>query len=141
MPPTRIPESHPRSFPGGINVDLVWAHNDDALFASYKNAVDGSRLSVFLDPRHLDKKLSYFMEFNFSSGTPLYRYRPDPLRVTLKGTQLAETIRADQTTQIQVVLSRDPDPKLFTFHRGDDPDLHVRWNRRGEVTGRKLPVK
>ncbi len=106
----------------------------------HKNQVDGSHLSVFLDPRHLEPQLDYFMEFNSDSGTDLYRYRPDPLRVSLPGEQLARIIRSDQTTQVQVILSREPDAKLFGFHRADDPDLHLRWNRRGEVVDRKLPV-
>jgi hypothetical protein len=36
-----IPASHPRAFPGGLNVDLLWGYSDDALFASHKTAVEG----------------------------------------------------------------------------------------------------
>ena len=44
-----------------------------------------------------------------------------------------EAANSDQTTQIDITLSREQSRNLFVFHHGDDPDLHVRWDRRGEV--------
>jgi hypothetical protein len=37
----RIPASHPRDLPGGLNVDLVWGHAQDGLFLSYKTHAEG----------------------------------------------------------------------------------------------------
>lgn len=39
-----IPDSHPRAFPGGLNVDLLWAHSDPSLFATYKGEVEGGQV-------------------------------------------------------------------------------------------------
>ncbi len=72
--------------------------------------------------------------------TELYHYRPDPLPLELKGHHLTDVICADRTTQIDVILGREPHQNLFVFHSGDDPELHVKWNRRGEITKRDLPV-
>lgn len=52
-----------------------------------------------------------------------------------------QAICADRTTQIDVILHRVPRPQLFVFHRGDDPALHVKWDRLGNVRKSALPIE
>ena len=42
-------------------------------------------------------------------------------------------ITENQTTQIDVILTREPNKNLFVFHSGNDDDLHVRWDREGKT--------
>ncbi|MFO7982537.1 MAG: hypothetical protein R6V08_03705 [Desulfuromonadales bacterium] len=102
---------------------------------SHKNTVAPSHFTVFIEMKHLDPEQVYFMEFDSRSGTELYSYEPDPFRVTTgeNAVIISELVREDHTTQIDIVLSRQPSRKLFVFHRGDDPDLHVGWNRNGDI--------
>ena len=108
---------------------------------THKNKIDPSHFTVFLNLKHLEPHLTYFMDFNSDSGTELFRYTPDPYRVNIVGRRLTEVINADQTTQIDVILGRELDRNLFVFHRGDDPGLHVKWDRKGEIIQRGIPVK
>jgi hypothetical protein len=108
---------------------------------THKNKITPNHFTVFLDLEEFEPQLTYFMDFNADSGTELYHYRPDPLPLELKGHQLMDVICADRITQIDVILGREPHQNLFVFHRGDDPDLHVKWNPRGEIAKRNLPVK
>ena len=61
--------------------------------------------------------------------------------------RLTAILSKDQTTQIDVKVSREPRSELFVFHPGDDVDdknkpiLHVKWNRQGEITKKRLKVK
>ncbi|PLX82246.1 MAG: hypothetical protein C0617_14030 [Desulfuromonas sp.] len=83
--------------------------------------------------KHLDPALTYYVDLQANSGSRLFGY--EPMKVTTEGSLnvLSELVREDQTTQIDVVLSRKAGGDLFVFHPGDDTDLHVRWNRRGSV--------
>lgn len=106
---------------------------------THKNEVDASHFTVFLDLGQFEPDSTYFMRIRTASGTPLYHYHPGEFTVQLSGRQLLDIISADQTTQIEVVFGRRAHSRLFRFHRGDDEDLHVRWNRDGEVTKKNIP--
>ena len=108
---------------------------------THKNTVTSNHFTVYFDLRNLEPNLIYFIEIDSSSDSELFSFKPDPLRITLPAYRISEIIRADQTTQIDVILSREPDKNLFVFHAGTDPDLHVEWNRKGEITKRKIKVK
>jgi len=91
--------------------------------------------------KKLSSKLVYFMEFDSESGSKLFSFIPDPFRKTFPSNTISNIISQDQTTQIDVILSRKPDKNLFVFHTGDDKNLHVRWNREGEIIKDKLKTK
>jgi len=107
---------------------------------THKNQITPSHFTAFLDLKAFEPRLTYFMDFNGDSGTEMFHYRPDPLPLKLAGRKLVDIICADRTTQIDVILGREPHQKLFVFHSVDDPDLHVEWDRQGEITRRALPV-
>jgi hypothetical protein len=108
---------------------------------THKNVRSPSQFTVFIDLTQFEPKLTYFMNFSSDSGTDLYRFDPTPLRVVVEGKQLAEILSPEQTTQVDVRLARVPSDKLFVFHPGTDPDLHVEWNREGDIVDRKLEIK
>ncbi|MGB5337552.1 MAG: hypothetical protein WBO06_00500 [Gammaproteobacteria bacterium] len=108
---------------------------------THKNTIDGSRFTVFLDLGHFEPDSAYFMRISTASGTPLYHYHPGEFTVQLSGRQLLDIISADQTTQVEVVFGRRAHSRLFRFHRGDDEDLHVSWDREGEITKSGIPPK
>ncbi len=107
---------------------------------THKNKNDPGHFTVFINLKELEPRLVYFIEFDADSGSDLFQYKPDPYRATVSPHGITEIITEDQTTQLDVTLSREPSENLFVFHRGDDPKLHVRWNRAGKVTSRK-PLK
>ena len=108
---------------------------------THKNKIDPSYFTVFLDLNELEPKSTYFMRIMANSGAPLYRYHPSEFTIQIKGKQLRDILAADQTTQIEVIFNRLTDKNLFRFHQGDDPDLHVKWNREGNVTEKKISPK
>jgi hypothetical protein len=99
----------------------------------HKNKIDSNHLTAFIQMKELEPKYTYFIEIDSSSESELFSYSPAPFSVEAPAGQVTEIITEDQTTQIDIVLSREPSRDLFVFHRGDDPDLHVRWSRRGEI--------
>ena len=107
---------------------------------THKNKVDPSHFTVFLDMKHLEPQLVYFMEFDSRSGSDLFSFEPDPLVVEAPAGKISSIISQDRTTQIDVVMSRVPHRNLFVFHTGDDAALHVKWNRAGDVTKTQIPV-
>jgi len=102
----------------------------------HKNKIDGSLFTLFLDLKKFEPRLTYFLAIDIKCGQELYSYSRDPLRVEISGKRLRELIAPDQTTQIDVTVDRVPGDKLFVFHAGDDPDLHLTWNRKGEIRRR-----
>jgi hypothetical protein len=113
----------------------------DTVVHTHKNEIDPSHFTVFINLEVLEPHLVYFIDFNSESDSVLYNFKPDPLRVTAESHTITDIIKKDQTTQIDVVLSRRPERNLFVFHSGDDPDLHVKWNRKGEITATNLDIK
>ena len=103
----------------------------------HKNKIDPNHFTVFINLKELEPRLVYFIEFDADSGSDLLQYKPDPYRQAVEPQRITEIITEDQTTQLDVTLSREPSENLFVFHRGDDPKLHVRWNRAGKVTNKK----
>ena len=114
-----------------------------AITHSHKNQVDPSHFTFFVDRKKLDKELRHAIFFRFRARphTLLLEYHPDPYTYRAPGAELSNVIRADHTTQIDVILSRTPSDDLFVFHHGDDPDLHVKWNRQGEVVRTRQRAK
>lgn len=108
---------------------------------AHKNNVTPNHFTVYFDLRNLEPNLEYFIEFDSSSDSELFSFKPDPLRITLPAYRISDIIRADQTTQIDVILAREPNKNLFVFHSGTDQNLHVEWNRKGEIVKEKLKVK
>jgi|GEM_PF-4126297 len=113
----------------------------DAVAHLHKNLKSPSHLTLFLKYDSIANPQSFVMQANFSSGTPLTAYSPDPLSMEIEGEALKSFLRPDRTTQVEVLLKREPGPGLFAFLRGDSDKLHVRWNRKGETTERDLPIK
>lgn len=112
----------------------------NAVAHTHKNKIDPNHFTVFINLKELEPKYAYFIEFGADSGSDLFHYKPDLYVQPVDAHRITEIIAEDQTTQIDVTLSREPSENLFVFHRGDDQKLHVRWNRKGEVTNRK-PLK
>ena len=108
---------------------------------THKNKVAPNHFTVFLDLKEFEPHLTYFLKFDSRSGTELYSYWPDPYQVEFAGTALTNVIAEDRCSQIDVVLDRQTSEKLFVFHRGDDPKLHVKWNREGNVVDENLEVE
>lgn len=108
---------------------------------THKNKIDESHFTVLLNLQKFEADLTYFFAFDARTGTELFHYEPDPLQVKVTGKRLSDIICAEQTTQIDVVLGRESSPNLFVFHPGDDNSLHVKWNRRGEITKEKIKPK
>lgn len=108
---------------------------------THRNKVNGNHFTVFFDLKHLEPNLVYFIECDSASDSELFSFSPDPLRVTLPAFRISDIIRADQTTQIDVILSREPSKNLFVFHKGTDPDLHVEWDRKGEIVKKNQTIK
>lgn len=104
---------------------------------THKNRTDPSCFTVFLDLKQFEPDLTYFLSLDTRSSAELYRYEPDPLEVRVSGRKLGQLVQADRTTRIEVVVERRASHRLFVFHGGDDPDLHVEWDRSGRVTGRR----
>ena len=107
----------------------------------HKNKIDTNHMTAFIRLKDLEPKYEYFIEVDTTSHSDLYRYAPDPFSIQAPKRRITEIVVEDQTTQIDLVLAREPVRNLFRFHHGDDPDLHVRWNRKGEIKKRRLNHK
>jgi len=119
-----------------------------AVAHTHKNKVDPSRFTVFVDYRKLETDRICFMRFRGSTETELVDYLPKPYEKRFKDADLARLIVPDRTTRVEVVLGRTPRQNLFVFHPGDSgegsepgPKLHVKWNRRGDLTEEGIPPK
>ena len=108
---------------------------------THKNRKDPSHFTVFINLKDLEPQYCYYLEFNSDSGSELFSYSPDPFRAVCPANKITDFIVADQTSQIEVILARRPHRNLFVFHSSDDPDLHVRWNRKGEIIDKGLEIK
>ncbi len=102
----------------------------------HKNKIDGSRLVVFIDTSKLDRRYRHFMDFHAETDSPLTRYQPEHFRVEIERSQLKQVIRPDEVTEIEVVLPRRSDERLFCFDRADRHEGPVSWNREGELDQR-----
>lgn len=108
---------------------------------THKNKVHPNHFTVFVNLKQLEPQYSYFIEFNADSDSNLISYQPDPLRKTAGPNDITKIIIEDQTTQIDVILSRIPSKNLFVFHKGNDLQLHVKWDRNGNVQKKNLRIK
>ncbi len=108
---------------------------------THKNTVTPNHFTVFINLKELEPHFTYFIDINSDSGSELFSYSPDPLVVTAAPHDITNIIHEDQTTQIDVILSRNPSENLFVFHKGDDKSLHVIWDRKGKIIDKKLPLK
>lgn len=100
---------------------------------THKNKVDENHFTVFVKMKELEPKVVYFIELDSHADSDLLGYRPSPLHIETAPGRIFEILREDQTTQLDVVLSREPNANLFVFHGADDPKLHLEWDRRGAV--------
>jgi len=108
----------------------------DTVYHTHKNTVTGNHFTVFISMKELEPQYDYFFELDSDSGSLLFSFQPDPLTVKAEKGTITDIIVAEQTTQIEVVLQRTPDRNLFVYHKGNDPDLHITWDRRGIITGK-----
>lgn len=107
----------------------------------HKNLVNPNFLTVFIKMKELDPSNTYFFKFDSSSNSELFSYQPDPFTREIPPGLIFHYIIEDQTTLFDIVLSRDPSEKLFIFHSGNDPNLHVKWDRKGNIVRRGLDIK
>ena len=109
---------------------------------THKNTVDPNHFTAFINLKELQPKLTYYFDFNADSGSHLFDYKPDLLRVRAAG-NIQNYVCENQTTQFDIILSREPSKNLFVFHAGDDNSLHVRWDRDGIIRQGEtnLPIK
>lgn len=107
----------------------------------HKNLIHPNHFTAFVRYDELDTSLDYFLEILGRADSPLYDFLPTPLERRVGAGRLQSILSPNQTTQIDVILRREAARELFVFHRGDDPDLHVEWNRRGRITDDKLPIE
>ncbi|PLX82737.1 MAG: hypothetical protein C0616_01550 [Desulfuromonas sp.] len=140
----RDDEGHPvtdYAFVHGFIDEQGDAQPSSAVVHVHKNIVDPHHLTVFLKMDEINHSRRYFIDLRADSGTPLFKF--DDLHVDARGNgaTFRELVREDETTQIDVVLSRAPHENLFVFHRGDDSGLHVKWDRKGEVVENELVEK
>lgn len=108
---------------------------------THKNKICPNHFMVFINLKELEPQLPYFIDLNSESNSRLFSYSPDPLEIAAAANSITQIIEKDQTTQIDVVLSRNPSENLFVFHKGDDNQLHVKWNRDGIIKKKKMRVK
>ncbi len=107
---------------------------------THKNTVDPNHFTAFINLKELEPKLTYYFDFNAESGSHLFDYKPESLRVEAIG-NIQNYVCENQTTQFDIVLSREPGKNLFVFHAGDDNSLHVKWDRSGNIKETNLPIK
>lgn len=107
----------------------------------HKNKIAPNHLTVFINLKELEPHLIYFINIKSISESSLYKYSPNPMQIKSLPNSITNIIHQDQTTQIDVILSRTPSDNLFVFHKGNDPDLHVTWDRAGKIEKRKKPIK
>ncbi len=113
-----------------------------AIVHHHKNEIEPSQFTLFIDAKEFAKELNkgVFMRFSARTHTSLVDFKPDEFIYEPPGrASISDLVRADHTTQIDIVLRRAPSEDLFVFHKADDPGLHVEWNRRGEVVANRLP--
>jgi hypothetical protein len=108
---------------------------------THKNKITPNHFMVFINLKELEPDLTYFIRLNSESNSNLFSYSPDPLQTQAPANSITDIIIQDQTTQIDVILSRIPSKNLFVFHKGDDKELHVKWNRDGVITKKRRRVK
>lgn len=99
----------------------------------HKNKVDESRLTVFIDMSKIDRRYGYFMEFQAETESPLTSYEPGTFRIDIEKSQLSKIIRADEVTEIDVVVPRSTDRRLFQFSAGDANEGIFSWDREGNI--------
>ena len=117
---------------------------------THRNKVTENHFTVFLNMKNVDPTKTYGLSITAESNTPLVTY-DDSWRPTYRAGQIHQLLIDYQTTLVDVKISREPHPSLFVFHQGDsgDPDgenpsgdrLHVKWDRKGDVTKTGVPWK
>ena len=121
---------------GTVKPSKVVAH-------THKNTVDPNHFTIFLETAKLEIERTFVLQLTANTNTPLVDFNDDWNPVYSKD-QITSLIIENQTTQIDVILNRTPDPKLFVFHPGDSgqpggsdpkgPTLHAKWDRKGDIT-------
>lgn len=107
---------------------------------THKNTVNPNHFTAFINLKALEPKLVYYFDFNAESGSRLYNFKPELLRVKAAG-NIQNYVCENQTTQFDIVLAREPEKNLFVFHPGNDNSLHVEWDRAGNIKDTNLPIK
>ncbi len=107
---------------------------------THKNKITPNHFMVFINLKELEPHLVYFIKLIADSNSDLFSFQPKVLNIPAPANSITDIITVDQTTQIDVILSRDPGKNLFIFHKGDDDALHVKWNRDGVITDTNMKV-
>ncbi len=110
----------------------------DIVLHLHKNKLNPCYITLLLNRHRMVDTASYGVRVVAATGTDIVDYKT--VEVYAKGAKLRELLQHNRTTQIEVVIPREPQSDVFRFHAGDDADLHVKWNRDGEIrkTGRKV---
>ncbi len=103
----------------------------DSIAHTHKNKVDPNHFTVLVDLSKLEQDVSFYMEFSADAGTPLLGYVAG--RKVFPGNQVRGVLRANETTQIDVIVGRLSEDPLFRFFKGDDSRLPVKWDRTGQI--------
>ncbi len=89
----------------------------EAVVHTHKNRVTPNHFTIFVNMKQIEPELEYFIELFTTTDTSLYQYVPSLLRINILSEKITELICEDQTTQIDIILKREPDKKLFSFIR------------------------
>ncbi|HEU4718126.1 MAG TPA: hypothetical protein VFU15_09840, partial [Bacteroidia bacterium] len=103
----------------------------DFVACTHKNEVAPENFNAFLAMEDFESHRDYFFELDATSGSDLFSLQPDILTANAGGDSVSQLIVEDHTTQFEIVLYREPVRNLFVFHAGNDPDLHLRYDRLG----------
>lgn len=104
----------------------------------HKNKINPCYVTLLLNRHRMVDTASYGVRVIAATGTNIVRHKT--VEIVAKGARLRELLQHNRTTQVEVVIPREPVKDVFRFHAGDDPDLHVKWNREGEIRKTGLKV-
>ncbi len=105
----------------------------------HKNKLNPCYITMLLNRHRMVDTASYGVRVIAATGTDIVDYKT--VEVVAKGSKLRELLQHNRTTQVEVVIPREPGKEVFRFHVGDTPDLHVKWNREGEIRKTGIKVK
>lgn len=112
----------------------------------HKNKRSPNFFTVYFNHQELSLNYDYYLELDFSSGTNLVSYQPDPLEIKFSGNGISSFVKEDRTTLIEIKIQRvsidkEEKNKLFVFESADDPRLHIGWDREGSIKSKRGKTK
>ena len=112
----------------------------DAVRHRHRNRLSPHHLTVYVDYDAVDFSREHYIRLRADPGSGLLSYRPadsiDGAAVGfIAGDDLARLVRPDATSQVEVVLRREPSPRLFELIPGAEAYPPRSWDRRGRCRG------